>query len=136
MVLMLLGCMGGGEPKHSNWKNATGAEQYERLMWQAIRDKDWKQLEYRLAPTFTGVNQSGQMFDRAGWLEYWKSTAIGAFSMGETSVRPNGPDMTVTYELHLGAGASGPGLRVVSVWQQVKGGWILIATSNTPIQAQ
>jgi hypothetical protein len=31
-------------------------------------------------------------------------------------------------------GAPGAGLRVVSVWQQVKGGWILTTTTHTPIQ--
>jgi hypothetical protein len=127
----LLGC--GGPPKHPTWKNATGAEQHERLMWKALRDKDWKEVEYRLASTFVGVIATGQVLDRTGWIDHWKAAQIKEFSMGEMSVQPNGPDMTVTYTLHL-AGAANPDLQVVSVWQQAKNGWMLISTSNTPIK--
>jgi Domain of unknown function (DUF4440) len=133
MVFFLLGCTIGGEPKHATWKNATGAEAYERLMWQAIRDKDWKEAEYRLAPAFTGVNASGQLLDRGSWVDYWKTAPVKDFALAEVVVQPNTSDMTVTYILHLN-GAPGAGLRVVSLWQQVKGGWILVATSQTPIQ--
>jgi hypothetical protein len=133
MVLFLLGCTIGGQPKHPTWKNATGAEQYERLMWQSIRDKDWKEVEYRLAPVFTGVTASGQLFDHATWVEHWKAAPVTDFSLAEVQVYPNGPDMTVTYVLHLN-GAPAAGLRVVSVWQQGKGGWMLTTTTHTPIQ--
>jgi Domain of unknown function (DUF4440) len=132
MLFALFGCTGGG-PKHPTWTGATGAEQYERLMWKAIRDRDWRNFEYRLAPTFTGVNASGQALDRAAWIEHWKAAQIKEFSLGEVSVHPNGADMTVTYVLHL-SGGPGPGLRVVSVWQESKRGWILTATTHTPIQ--
>lgn len=127
------GCTIGKEPKHPTWNGATGAEQYERLMWKAIHDQDWKQVEFHLAPSFTGVNASGQSFDRAGWVQYWKSAPVGEFSLGEVTVQPNGVDMTLTNMMHL-SGGSGAGLRVVSVWQQVKSGWTLIATSNTPVR--
>jgi hypothetical protein len=131
-LVFLLGC--GGEPKHPGWKNATGAEQYERLMWQAMRDKDWKEVEYHLAPAFVGVTGSGQALDRAGWVEHWRAAAISEFSLAEVSVQPNGADMTVAYVLHL-RGEQTAVFRVVSVWQQVKGGWILIAASTTPMPA-
>jgi hypothetical protein len=132
MVFSLFGCSFGAA-KHPNWNSATGAEQHERLMWKAIRQKDWKEVEHRLAPTFTGVNAKGQTFDRAGWVEYWKNSPVSEFSLGDVAVHPNGPDMTVTYLLQLSGGGS-TGLRVVSVWQQVKSGWILTATTHTPIQ--
>src|SRR5262245_19067720 len=135
LATTMLGCM-GGEPKHPTWKNATGAEQYERLMWQAFRDKDWKEAEYRLAPTFVGVIASGQALDRTGWIAHWQANPIKDFSLGDVSVQPNGQDMTVTYVLHLAgngtASVQHEGLRVVSVWQHVKGGWVLITTSQTP----
>ncbi len=139
VALFLMGC--NLETKHLAWKNATGAEQYERLMWQAIRDKDWKNAQYHLAPTFVGVDSSGQALDREAWLEHWKTAQIKDFSLAEVSVQPQGANMAVTYIFHASPDlgpptASGAGLRVVSIWQQIKGGWILIATSQTPVSAR
>ena len=138
MVSFLAGCTIGKEPKHPNWKNATGAEQYERLMWQAIRDKNWKEVEYHLAPTFVGVDASGRLFDRAGWVEHWKHSEIKSFALAEVTVQPAGSDMVLSYMLHIDLeghvpAVPSPDLRVVSVWQQVKGGWALSATSGTPV---
>ncbi len=134
-VLFAGGC--AGPPKHPNWSNATGAEQYERLMWKAVREKDWKNFEGHLAPTFVGVNARGEALDRAGWLGYWKAAPVGDYLVGEIAVQPEGADMVVTYPLHIsqpGASVdSGSGLRVVSVWQTVKSRWVLISTSVTPV---
>jgi hypothetical protein len=136
--LLIAGC--AGEPKHPTWKNATGAEQHERLMWQAVRDKDWANVERHLSPTFTGVTADGRLFDRAGWLEQWKSSEMGEFSLGEVQTQPEGIDMKVTYIFHGQTSAkallTSSGLRVVSVWQDVHGRWMLSAMSMTPIQAQ
>jgi len=135
VCFLLSGC--AGEPKHPTWANATGAEQHERLMWQAIQGKDWVNVQRSLSPTFVGVNAEGRMFDRAGWLELWKNAQVTEFSLGELQVQPEGPDMKVTYILSLPASGKGPapaGMRVVSVWQQLKTRWLLSATSITPIQ--
>jgi hypothetical protein len=137
--ILLAGCA-GGEPKHPTWNNATGAEQHERLLWQAIKGKDWANVEHSLSPTFVGVNADGRIFDRAGWLELWKSAQVGEFSLGELQVQPEGPDMKVTYIFHIQASAVGrlpsSGFRVVSIWQDVKSRWLLSVTSITPIQGQ
>ena len=136
VCLLLAGC--AGEPKHPSWTISTGAEQHERLMWKAIQEKDWPSVEPRISATFVGVIADGQMFDRAGWLQYWKSAPAGVFSLGEVQVQPEGPDMKVTYILQMqGPGNTATpatGLRVVSVWQQLKRGWILSATTITPVQ--
>lgn len=138
VCLLLSGC--AGEPKHPTWKNATGAEQHERLMWQSIQGKDWASVERHLSPTFVGVTADGRMFDRAGWVEQWKSAEEREFSLGELQIQPEGVDMKVTYILHVQASAKAMlpsyGLRVVSIWQDVKSRWMLSAISMTPIQAQ
>lgn len=137
LSILLAGC--AGEPKHPTWKNATGAEQHERLMWQSIHDKDWANVERHLSPTFTGVTADGQMFDRAGWLEHWQSASMREFSLGEVQVHPEGVDMKVTYIFHVQTStpgsASPEGFRVISVWQEVKRGWMLSAMSITAIQS-
>jgi hypothetical protein len=136
VLLCLIGC--AGESKHPTWKNLTGAEQTEQLMWKAIQEKDWTNVGSHLSGTFVGVNSSGQLFDRDGWLQLWKSAAVKEYSLGEIEVHPEGPDMKVTYIIQLqGDGLPAEpqvGLRVVSVWQQLKKGWILSATSMTPVQ--
>ena len=88
---------------------------------------------------FVGVDAQGKQYDRAGWLEHWKSMAAPDYLLGEISVQPNGNDMVVSYELGLSGGESaqpGPGtaVRVVSVWQQLKRGWVMIAQSLIPIR--
>lgn len=138
MFALLAGC--AGEPKHPTWKNATGAEQNERLMWQSIQKKDWLNVQSHLSPTFTGVMADGQMFDRAGWLQQWQGAQMQEFSLGEVEVHPEGQDMKVTYIFHVQASipglASPGGFRVLSLWQDVKSRWMLSATSITAIQGR
>ena len=146
VALILSGC--AGAPKHATWSNVTGAEQYERLMWQAVRDKDWANFERHLSPTFVGVNGDGQTYDRQGWVDYWKGSDLKEFTLGDLSVFPDGPDMKINYTLRVsGAGGKTPipaaGLRVVTVWQETgalgdskkpfHSRWMAIATSMTPI---
>ena len=132
LFLAFTGCY--KEPGKLNWKNAPGAEQHERLMWQAIQGQRWDEVEHHLAPTFVGVNSTGQKLDRAGWVEYWKAHPPGDFSPGEFSVQPDGADMVISYTAHVGgAPFNGAGMQVLSVWQQLKGGWVLISQSITPV---
>jgi hypothetical protein len=135
---LVAGC--AGEPKHATWTNATGAEQNERLMWHAIQGEDWGNVERHLSPTFIGVATNGRMFDRAGWVQLWHAAEVQEFSLGDMQIQPEGTDMKVTYILHVKASAKAPlpssGLRVISIWQEVKSRWMLTAMSITAIQNQ
>src|SRR5437016_6991221 len=137
-VQMSAGCNLWNPPRSANWKNVSGAEQLERLMWKAVHDKDWLLVERHLAPVFVGAGPRGETLDRASWIEYWKKAQMQDFSMGEFSSQPDGPDMVSTYVLHLtgtetGQAAFAKGLRIVCVWQELKGGWVLTSQSATPI---
>jgi hypothetical protein len=136
--LLIAGC--AGEPKHATWTNATGAEQNERLMWQAIQGEDWVNVERHLSSTFIGVATNGRMLDRAGWVELWQAAEVQEFSLGDMQIQPEGTDMKVTYILNVKASAKAPlpssGLRVISIWQEVKSRWILTTMSMTAIQSQ
>lgn len=127
LCLILTGCF--SPSAKSSWKNATGAEQHERLLWQSIHDRQWNEVENHVSATFVGVSANGQKFDRAGWVEYWKSHPPGEFTLGEFSVQPAGADMVVNYQMQF----NGAGAQVLSVWQQLKHGWVLISQSMTPI---
>jgi Domain of unknown function (DUF4440) len=140
MILIAASALSGcaGAPKNPTWNTATGAEQHERLLWKAVLAKDWNTVERQLSATFVGVSADGRTFDRAGWVQLWSGAEVRQYSLGDVQVLPEGPDMKLTYILHLQAKGITPqataGLRVVSVWQQVKAGWMLAATSVTPIQ--
>lgn len=131
LIVSIVACGFGGPPRHPKWANATGAEQYERLMWKAIRDGDWSNFEYHLAATFVGIDEQGRNFDRDNWVARWKADRIKDFSLTDVVVRPAGASMVVSYSLRLD-GEKPRALRVLSVWQEVKGHWILIVTSDTP----
>jgi hypothetical protein len=133
LVVLLAGC--SGKPKHPSWSNATGAEQFERLMWQSLHDGNWPEVERHLAPAFVGASAQGKALDRAGWIEYWKSSPPADYSLGEVQVQPAGGDMIVSYVVQFSNQSAGhtPALRVVSVWQSLKKGWVLISQSHTPV---
>ena len=104
-------------------------------MWQSIHDKNWPEVERHLAPAFVGASAQGKALDRAGWLEYLKSIPPSDYSLGEVQVQPAGGDMVVGYVIQFSNQSAGhaTGLRVVSVWQSLKRGWVLISQSHTPV---
>src|SRR5262249_8584680 len=55
--LALAGCL--KTPGKGPWSKATGAEEHERLMWQAIHDKKWNEVENHIAATFTATDTHG-----------------------------------------------------------------------------
>ena len=120
------------EQKQSTaWSSATGAEQFERLLWQEIKAKNWTEVERRLAPAFVEVTANG-VRDRAQTLERLRALEVADYSLGELEVRPNGNDMVVAYSITLRATSGGETtLHMMTVWQQVKGGWIAISHSET-----
>jgi hypothetical protein len=133
--MFVVGC--AGPPRKATWSNATGAGEFERLMWKAVKEKDWKKVDYHLAPAFVGVTPDGQTLDRDAWMEYWKAANVQELVFGEHRTHPAGVDVVVTSVLQVSRTSASPGAaegyRVLSVWQQIKHGWILTTTSLTPI---
>ena len=130
LVFTLAGCTMWEQKQPTAWSNATGAEQFERLLWQEIKAGNWSEVERRLAPTFVEVTASG-LRDRDQALERLKALQVAGYSMGDLEVRPNGNDMVVAYNITLRLPSGGEAtLRMMTVWQQVKGGWIAISHSE------
>jgi hypothetical protein len=131
LVLTLAGCSMWEQKKSTTWSSATGAEQFERLLWQEVKDKHWSEVERRLAPTFVEITSTGTR-ERAQALERLKSLDLADYSLGDLDVRPAGGDMVVTYTATLrSASGAETTLRMMTVWQEVKGGWIAAAHSET-----
>jgi hypothetical protein len=135
LALTLAACTVGAPKQSASWSSATGAEQFERLLWQEVKAKNWTEVERRLAPTFVEATASG-VRDRNQALERLKALQVADYSLGELAVRPNGGDMVVAYTITLRAASGGETtLRMMTVWQQVKGGWIAIAHSETGVSS-
>ena len=117
----------------NKWADATGGEGLERSFWREVKDENWGELEKHLAGNYTATTPHGRM-DRAAALQHFQQLQIKDFSLAETEVQLNGNTLVVTYSLTLqGSNPSGPlssgPLHAMSVWQQQKSGWVLIAQS-------
>ena len=138
LVAVMSACTMYDKPKVATWANATGVEQFERLMWHEIKAGNLPEVEKRLASTFVVVSPSG-VRDRAAEMDLLRRFALKEYSLGELEVRPNGNDMVVTYTLTLEGTLDGQPFpsgpwRVMTVWQQVGTNWTAIAQSYAPAQ--
>jgi len=52
--------------KPAAWSNATGAEQFERLWWQDVKDKNWSEVEQRLSGAADGGDRRAQLVAGVG----------------------------------------------------------------------
>jgi hypothetical protein len=121
------------EPKNPSWKNATGSEQYTKLLWQAVRQKDWLAVESHIASNFVYMDAAGTK-DKQQYVEYLKNLTLSDHSLSDTNVTASGTDSIVTYTLTLKpASGEAESLRIMAIWQQQKSGWVLIALSRTKI---
>ncbi|MCU1286526.1 MAG: hypothetical protein JWO13_2876 [Acidobacteriales bacterium] len=131
-ILFLSSCTLCSQAKTSSWKNATGAEQHERLLWDAVKSKDWLNVESHLASSFVFVDSAGAR-DKAQRVKDLREMQVSELSLGDVNVTANGTGAIVTYTLTLKGVKAGNGTpsRVMSVWQQQKNGWVLVAMSET-----
>jgi hypothetical protein len=136
-VLSTTSCTMWGEKKTATWKSVTSGEQMERLFWEEVKQKHWSVVKERMAATVIGMNAEGN-FSREEMIEHLKQWEIVDFQVGEVRTEPAGSDLVVSYILTLhGTNAGSPlpdAVRVMSVWQQVKSGYILVARSVIPVQ--
>ena len=127
----LSGCTIYGEKKPA-LKSTTSSEQFERLFWSAVKAKNWQQLPGMLAANVM-YHAGGKVLSKDQVVPYLQGLNIADFTITNMVVKPNGVDMTLSYTLQLSpAGGSLQTLTVISVWQQVPKGWILIAHSQHP----
>jgi hypothetical protein len=124
------------EKQPPTWRMATGPEAYEKLFWDEVKAKNWTQVEGRLGATFVAIDSEGR-HDRAETMALFRELDLQDFSLGEMKSEPNGSDMMVTYTIVMQGSYKGQPLpntplRMLTVWQQVKGGWIAVAHADVP----
>lgn len=137
-VIVSVACTKWGEKKDANWHQATSGERLVNLFWNDVKHKKWRELETHVAPEFMGTNQM-RTFDRSSLLDHMAHLNVDYFQIGEVQTHPAGNDLLVSYVITLRMKtANGPGperrLRMLSVWQELKHGWVVVAMSSSPMQ--
>ncbi len=127
---MSVGCTMWSKPA-GGWSGATGGEKLERLFWDDIKNKDFRSLEAHLASSFTGTGAGGPQ-DRAAFLQQLHSYQLASVTLGECASQVNGEDVIITCTVQREGTPSGR-VSTLSVWQQYKRGWLMVAHSETPL---
>jgi uncharacterized protein DUF4440 len=126
------GCTIYGEKKPATLQSTTSAEQYERIFWSSVKARNWQKVTGLLAANVM-YNVGGKVLSKDQVIPYLQGANIADFNISGMVVKPNGPDMTLSYTLQIST-AGGPvqTYTAISVWQQVGQGWILIVHTEQP----
>ena len=131
-VMSLSGCTIYGAKNPPTLKTTTSAEQYERIFWSTVKAKNWQQVPGMLAANVM-YSVGGKVLSKDQVVPYLQGLNVSDFTISGMVVKPNGPDMTLSYTLQLpSAGGQTQTFAAISVWQQVNSGWILIAYCEQP----
>jgi hypothetical protein len=135
LAILLSGCTMWPEKTNPGWDQATGIEQFERLVWKEIKEKNWKELDKHLASNFSHNTKDGTL-DKQQAMEVLKSATLEDYVLGDFHIVQNGDTVTATYTASFratttdGQQINRTGLRRMSVWHHQKSGWILIALAD------
>lgn len=137
-LLSLAGCTKWGEKKHPNWHQATSGEHLVNLFWKDVKDKKFQELGIHVAPEFMGANEMSTL-DKPALLEHVSHIDIESFQIGEVQTRPSGRDLIVSYVMTLrlkspNGSSRDTRLRMLSVWQELKHGWVVVAMSSSRME--
>src|SRR5437762_11921240 len=94
IVLVFLACSGctmWRAKRNPGWNAATSAEQYERLMWEALQKQDYKGVERPLSSTFVASRPAGTL-DRAAAGQPLRLMHFTSFEMSDVKVAAGGND--------------------------------------------
>jgi hypothetical protein len=134
MVMLLPGCTVWREHTVSTWKDATGGEGLERSFWKDVKDKHWEELQRHVASNYVSVSPQEGRLDRAAALTRLEQLQLDDYSLGDFHVELNGRTLVVIYTIAMrgkvnGQPVSPSPLRMMTVWQHQKSGWMAIAHS-------
>lgn len=138
VVLSSTSCTLWAEKKHSGWRTVTAGEDLVRLFWGDVKSKNWESVETHIAPGFVGVTAAGAM-DRTALIQHLRAMDLQDFQVGEVKAQSAGADLMVSYTISVRGSISGhplpdTTLHMLTVWQQLKKGWVMVA--NTAVAAQ
>jgi uncharacterized protein DUF4440 len=133
-TMLLAGCTMWHEHQVSNFNDATGGEGLERSFWKEVKAKRWNELERHLASNYVSVTPEEGRFDKAAALAHLQQVQLDEFTLGDLQTELNTDTLVVTYAISMRgtfAGQSLPAdpIRMMTVWQKQKAGWMAIAHS-------
>jgi hypothetical protein len=133
-------CTFYGEHPARSFSEATGGEGLERVFWKNVQVANWVEVERALASNYAGVTPTGTL-DRSTTLEQYRQWQLKDYALGDLKTEMNGTTFVVTYTITLngvtsnGTAGSQPlpstPQHMMTVWQQQKKGWVVIAHSVT-----
>jgi hypothetical protein len=132
-LLVCCSCTVWKEQPAKQFSQATGGEELERLLWQEIKAGHWTDVEYRIASNYMAITRHGTE-DRAGAIAYFKSLKIDDYTLGDFQTQLNSNTFVIVYTIQLHGTQGGQPItagahRVLTVWQEQKSGWMMIAHS-------
>lgn len=134
VMLSLTGCTMWHEHEVSNFADATGGEGLERSFWKQVKAKRWNELERHLASNYVSVTPEEGRFDRAAYMAHLQQLQLEEYSLGDVQTELNSDTLVVTYNITMRAKFAGQPVpddpvRMMTVWQKQKVGWMAIAHS-------
>ena len=122
-------------PGSSKWTDATGGEGLERSFWKEVKDKKWNELENVTSPATTWQSRPGRgRLDKAAALAQIQKLQLDDYTLGDVQTELNSDTFVVTYSIAMRGTFDGQPLlteqlRMMTVWQKQKAGWMAIAHS-------
>ena len=115
------------------FSEATGGESLERLFWKEVKAGNWTEVDRAIASNYVATTPTGTL-DRDAALAAYHQWQLKDYSLGDLKTEMNGSTIVVTYTISfVGTSGSEPlpsaPLHIMSVWQQQKSGWTMIAHS-------
>lgn len=135
-LLATTSCTIAPEKKHPGWPQATSGEQHERLFWDAVKAKDWRNIDAHLSATI--VTQSpNAVRNKQQTMEHIQQLNLVDYTLGDLKTETAGPDFIVTYTITVHGTFNGQPIpdqpqRMMSVWQQIKHGMVMTAHTSMP----
>jgi hypothetical protein len=132
--MLLAGCTMWREHQVTEFKDATGGEGLERSFWKEVKAKHWSALEGHLAGNYVSFTPEEGRFDRVSMLAHLQKVQLDDFSLGDLQTELNTETLVVTYAITMRGTFAGQPLpsgpvRMMTVWQKEKTGWVAIAHS-------
>lgn len=134
LLFLLSACAITSSKPQKGFAGATGGEQLEKEFWEAVRTKNWKNVEPHLASMFVSTSPDATR-DRAASLEHWKKWDLQSFTVSDVQVQSAGSDFIVTATVTVtgtlgGQPAPSQPFHTMTVWQQVSKGFVVVAHSD------